>query len=125
MDTWKLQKLVYYSYAWHLVWDSERLFEERIEAWANGPVIPELYQVHRGRYTIDAWPQGRISNLTVPQRETMDVVVKHYGRRTGYALRELTHREPPWREARRGLAPGERGQSVITDGALADYYGSL
>ncbi len=39
MTTWKLQKLVYYSKAWHLVWEGEPLFPEHIEAWANGPVV--------------------------------------------------------------------------------------
>ena len=29
----KLQKLVYYSQAWSLVWDDKPLFEEEIEAW--------------------------------------------------------------------------------------------
>ena len=46
----KLQKLVYYSQVWNLVWDEEPLFYEQIEAWANGPVIPVLYDVHRGYY---------------------------------------------------------------------------
>jgi uncharacterized phage-associated protein len=38
MTTGKLQKLVYYSQAWSLVWDQRPLFNERIEAWANGPI---------------------------------------------------------------------------------------
>lgn len=42
MTTWKLQKLVYYSQAWSLVWDDDVLFPEEIEAWANGPVVREL-----------------------------------------------------------------------------------
>ena len=29
----KLQKLVYYSQAWSVVWDGEALFDDRIEAW--------------------------------------------------------------------------------------------
>ncbi len=33
MTAMKLQKLVYYSQAWGLVWDEEPLFPERIEAW--------------------------------------------------------------------------------------------
>ncbi len=33
MSSMKLQKLVYYSQAWHLVWDDEPLFPERIQAW--------------------------------------------------------------------------------------------
>jgi len=48
VTAWKLQKLVYYSQAWSLVWDVRPLFPERIEAWANGPVCPELYAQHRG-----------------------------------------------------------------------------
>jgi uncharacterized phage-associated protein len=43
VTTWKLQKLVYYSQAWSLVWDDEPLFPEEIQAWANGPVCPALY----------------------------------------------------------------------------------
>jgi len=35
MSAMKLQKLVYYSQAWHLVWDDAPLFEERVEAWAT------------------------------------------------------------------------------------------
>ena len=31
----KLQKLVYYSQAWSLIWDEKPLFEEEIEAWAK------------------------------------------------------------------------------------------
>lgn len=34
----KLEKLVYYAQAWHLVWEDTPLFASRIEAWANGSV---------------------------------------------------------------------------------------
>lgn len=125
MDTWKLQKLAYYSQAWHLTWEGEPLFADRIEAWANGPVVPTLYQGHRGEYKVERWPRGRISNLTKAERESIDAVLRHYGRMTGYALREQSHQEPPWRDARAGLLPGERGNSVITLDSLVDYYGSL
>jgi hypothetical protein len=37
----------------------------------------------------------------------------------------MTHQENPWLEARRGLAPGERGYREISHAALAEYYGSL
>jgi uncharacterized phage-associated protein len=48
MTAMKLEKLVYYSQVWSLVWTERELFRERIEAWANGPVIPSLYRLHRG-----------------------------------------------------------------------------
>jgi uncharacterized phage-associated protein len=49
MSAMKLQKLVYYARAWHMVWEDAHLFREDIEAWANGPVVRELYNVHRGK----------------------------------------------------------------------------
>lgn len=60
MTTMKLQKLCYYAQAWHLVWAEKPLFDEPIQAWANGPVCPELYQAHKGKFDIDAreLPQG-------------------------------------------------------------------
>ena len=34
----KLQKLLYYAQAWFLALQDKPLFDERIEAWAHGPV---------------------------------------------------------------------------------------
>ncbi|MBL8173922.1 MAG: DUF4065 domain-containing protein [Bryobacterales bacterium] len=48
----ELQKLVYYSEAWSLVWEALPLFRARIEAWANGSVVPQLYRLHRGTQMI-------------------------------------------------------------------------
>jgi uncharacterized phage-associated protein len=125
LDTWKLQKLVYYSQSWHLVWDEEPLFTNRIEAWANGPVVPALYREHRGSFRVSTWPQGRVGNLTRAQRESIDVVLEHYGRFTGYTLREMTHRERPWREARQGVPAGAASTNEITRDSMQSYYGSL
>jgi len=125
LDTFKLQKLAYYCEAWHLVWEGEPLFSEPIEAWAGGPVVPELYAAHRGRYSIDAWPQGSPSKLTESQRDTVHVVVAAYGKLTGRQLSQLTHGEEPWRKARGGLAPGARGSQVIELDDLLDYYSGL
>lgn len=53
MSHMKLQKLCYYSQAWHLAWEGVPLFPERIEAWANGPVVPVLYEALRGEFQVD------------------------------------------------------------------------
>lgn len=55
----------------------------------------------------------------------MDAVLKFYGDKSPFWLSELTHREQPWIDARRGLAPGERGRAEITHAAMAEYYSSL
>lgn len=39
----KLQKLLYFAYGIHLYLFDERLFEDEIQAWDLGPVIPSIY----------------------------------------------------------------------------------
>lgn len=125
MTAMKLQKLVYYSQAWSLVWDEAPLFPERIEAWSNGPVCPDLYQLHKGQFMISDWPTGNPAALSKDQQETVVQVVGSYGRLTSQALSDLTHRESPWRDARAGLPPTVRSDAEITPAAMAEYYESL
>jgi uncharacterized phage-associated protein len=125
MTAMKLQKLVYYAQAWSVVWDERPLYPERIEAWANGPVVRDLYDVHRGSFEVSEWPRGDAGRLTAQERATVDSVLQFYGHRSAQWLSELTHREQPWLSARRGLPDGERGNREITLAALEEYYGSL
>lgn len=126
MTAMKLQKLVYYTQAWSLVWDERRLFPERIEAWANGPVVPALFDAHRGQFQVaaDSIP-GNPGNLDPVAVETIDAVLHYYGDKSSQWLSELTHSERPWVDARCGLAPGERGSREITLAAMHEYYDSL
>jgi uncharacterized phage-associated protein len=122
----KLQKLVYYAQAWHLVWEDQPLFNERIEAWANGPVVPTLYQKHRGQFYVEPGSlRGDPGALTQDEAESIDSILITYGKRNSQWLSDLTHREAPWQDAREGLQPGDRGDAVITHAAMAEYYGSL
>lgn len=121
----KLQKLLYYSQAWSLVWDEAPLFSERIEAWANGPVVRDIYERHRGEFFVSEWPTGDATRLSKKQKDTVDAVVKFYGDKTAQYLSDLTHAEAPWSGARAGLPPGEPSNAEITHAALAEYYGSL
>ena len=125
MTTMKLQKLVYYSQAWSLVWDEKPLFEEKIEAWANGPVIRNLFDYHRGMYEISSMPLGNPRLLNQEQQDTVDAVLEYYGHRSAQWLIELTHMEDPWIQARKGLPKLERGNRIIPLDAMADYYSSL
>lgn len=125
MTAMKLQKLVYYCQAWALVWDEKPLFGERIEAWANGPVVRELYERHRGQFLVTQWPWGSPDSLDKTERETVDAVMDFYGDKPAVWLSNLTHQEDPWLDARKGLAPGEPGCKEITHAAMAEYYEGL
>jgi len=121
----KLQKLLYYSQAWHLVWRDKPLFQARVEAWVNGPVVPEVYRYHRGQFQIAKWSKGDRKALDASERKAVDAVLKFYGGKTSQWLRNLTHQEDPWIKARGGALPGQRTQHEITRAAMAEYYGSL
>ncbi len=125
LTTIKLQKLVYYTQAWSLVWDEQPLFRDKIEAWASGPVIPRLYQAHKGRFIVGRIPGGNARKLKATQKETVDAVLGYYGRKSAQWLVDLTHKERPWRKARGNLPPGQRSHNVISHESMASYYISL
>lgn len=121
----KLQKLLYYSQAWSLVWDEAPIFRERIEAWINGPVVREIYEAHRGQFMVSGAPKGDPSLLSDVQRETVDSVLEHYAEKSAQYLSDLTHTEDPWNLARKDLPDDVRGNREIPHDVMAWYYGSL
>src|SRR6218665_2697098 len=78
MSTMKLQKLCYYTQGWSLSWDERPLFENPIQALANGPVICDLYMQHRGQFSVNTCPRGDTSRLTGCEADTIDVVLGSY-----------------------------------------------
>lgn len=125
MTTIKLQKLVYYSQAWSLVWDEKPLYSEEIEAWANGPVVQKLFSFHRGQYEISSMPIGNKDLLSNEEKETVDSVLEFYGDKKSQWLIELSHMEEPWKNARTGMTDMSRGNKKIKLSDMAEYYSAL
>jgi len=125
-DTMKLQKLLYYSQGWSLAWDGVPLFDDRIEAWANGPVVPSVFRNHKGRFVVTDWSAfGDAKTLTKSEQETVDVVLRHYGKSTGQALADLTHTERPWLEARASTPLGHSSKAEVKKDTMQDFFGGL
>ena len=125
MTTMKLQKLIYYCQAWSLVWEEKPLFDEKIEAWASGPVVRDLYNHHRGAFLISDIKRGDVDNLTKEQKGTINAVLAAYSDKPAQWLADLTHMEKPWNEARKGIELGENCESEITPALIHEYYSSL
>ena len=127
LSTWQLQKLCYYAQAWELAWTGDPLFDEDFQAWRNGPVCKELFDIHKGKYSISKsdFPYGDSSHLTAEQKSDIDIVLKDYGNMLPYELRELSHSEDPWINARGGIPDYENCETVIKKPDIAYYYGSL
>lgn len=125
-STMKLQKLLYYSQGWSLAWDGEPIFDDQIEAWANGPVVHSVFAKHRGLFRIEGkWPHGDADALSQDQRETVDAVIGFYGNLTGQELSDMTHGERPWVEARGDLPLGARSNEPLNMDTMQDYFGAL
>lgn len=126
LTTMKLQKLVFYSQAKYLVEYGEPLFEERIEAWANGPVVRELFLRHRGEFIVLPGKLGpeRLQDYSARIQAVVNEVIGCFGDKTGAELSELTHSELPWKDARHGLSPSVRSNAEITRESIKAFYSS-
>lgn len=122
MTAMKLQKLVYYCQAWWSVRTDTRLFPETIYAWAYGPVVYDLFELHRGCYAVSRLSEGDAEALSSEVTEFLGQVLEHYGVMDGRKLSELTHQEDPWRYARTGLQDGARGSAEIPWESMRAYY---
>ena len=126
MTTIKLQKLVYYSQAWCLVWTEKPLFPEEIQAWANGPVVPVLYNKHKGEFKVDSSFDfgGDVNNLTDDEKDTIDHVLDYYGNAKAWQLADLTYREDPWKNARGDIPISHKSKNIISNSSMIEYYKS-
>lgn len=123
ITTLKLQKLVYYSQAWAMVWDDQPLFDEDFEAWVNGPVVISLFHALKGNYFTPSFIVGSdISKLTTEQTDTIEHVLEDYSNYTSSELVLITHQEEPWIKARKGLGEREPGHNIIPKESILDYY---
>jgi uncharacterized phage-associated protein len=118
----KLEKLVYYCQGWHLGRHHARLFAERIEAWREGPVVPDLYQRHRQQYSVASWPTGQSGNLSQLESATVDWVVRRYGEFSAIELSRMTHNELPWREARGALPENANSTVPVRVEIIEEFY---
>ncbi|WP_296009593.1 Panacea domain-containing protein [uncultured Adlercreutzia sp.] len=127
-STMKLQKIVFYSHAYHLVRTGEPLVDEKIEAWANGPIFPALFDKHRRSFVVS---RGFFSGFAkgAPLKSSEVIALRAalgaFRDMTGAELSELTHSESPWADARKGLAPAARSHNQISDESIMKFYSSL
>ena len=111
-DLLQLIKLCYLTYGWYLAWHDKCLFEQKVEAWKYGPVIPELYYALR-HYRDEPLPANCLESLvregkdkfrlSEEMKELIDAVVDYYGECSGITLSALTHQKgSPWEKTYTG-----------------------
>lgn len=98
----KLQKLLYYFQGVYTSDSGEPLFNDRIVAWAHGPVVRTVwddYKIYGGSPIPAPRRLNALSLFTAYQREIMERVYVYYGQYTAWKLRNMTHNERPWKQA--------------------------
>ncbi len=125
-----LQRLCYYAQAWSITWDKFALFEEEFEAWASGPVCPELYNIFDLPKDLNVNANKLKSYISgycfsKDEKETLDVIIKDYGAKESHWLSELVRKEKPWLETRGSLSLKESSNTVISKKMMLEYYSSL
>jgi uncharacterized phage-associated protein len=123
----RLQKLLYYVQGWALAALRRPMFEERIEAWTNGPVVKKVCQHFKeyGRELISPAQAPTPDGLGNEDRAFIEAVWEAYKRHSATALVSMTHEEGPWREARKGLGPEAHSDEEITHAALRQWFGPM
>ena len=130
----KMQKLMYYAYAWGLVFFNDsvgnlqnKLFDGEFEAWVQGPVDRQLYNQFAGfSYNPIHMPPGK-SLIHVKSPNVLDLLQQindKYGDFSGNQLERLTHQEQPWLNARGDAKPLDPGKNIISDSDMYSFYGS-
>lgn len=116
----KIQKLVYYAQGFSLAITGEPLFDEKIEHWDHGPVVPDLYHAlkNNGSSVIVA-PDDYIpsDHLSEEQINLIKEVQDVYGQFSAWKLRDMTHLEDPWMNTL-------SGQEITTD-SLKTFFKTL
>lgn len=121
----KLQKLLYYAQAMHLATTDEPLFENRIEAWENGPVVKDMFIEYRHNNFVERTRDEEL-NYGDFDEKTLKVfqIINHvYGTQSSEQLVDLTHSEEPWSELEDEAK--NRMNPEITKEKMKNYYKSL
>lgn len=131
----KLQKLLYFIQAVFIIDKGKQCFNDQIEAWDFGPVVPKAYREFKmygcadippiTSYFIfdedDIWNTRRVefdeSIIKRKDRKAINKVVDMFSEYTATDLVQLTINQLPWENV---YEPGMN--NVITPDMLKEYY---
>jgi len=121
----KLQKLLYNAQGVYLAIHGVPLFEEAIEAWAHGPVIPEVYEKYRDKGKNNIVVTLTDENKNIIEKieedpevsEILNLVYDNFAIYTAWQLREMSHKDNgPWDQTMK------KGDKIIDNEIIKRYF---
>lgn len=99
----KLQKLLYYAQGYSLAILGTPIFDDYIENWQHGPVVPTVYQTYK-KYGAQWLPPSfpELDKFSESELFILNKVRREKGCYTAWFLRDQTHQEYPWLNTTQG-----------------------
>ena len=118
----KLQMLTYYSQALSFAIRNDFLFNEDFEAWVHSPMSPILYYEYK-KFRFDDIPKPpKMPCIDTEYFNIIKITWQMYGEKDDKYLENKTHRELPYRLARKDLDFHESSNEIISKDIMNRYY---
>lgn len=123
-----LEKLLFFSNGVNYALNGSRLIHEESQAWAHGPVYPQIYDRYKrfGYKPIDDGIYSThgcmLSKLTDEEINAIDLVINTFGYYSPKTLEKISHSQEPWKEKRIGYKEDEAGREVIDEDSIRLFY---
>ena len=114
----KLQKLLYYMQGFYLAIFEEPLFDDEIEAWMYGPVVPSIYNIYNkdGKAPLYNDDDYESIEMSAEHEDLFSQVYSAYGQFSAIKLMEMTHKEKPWKSVNTGHG------NIISKDIIKKYF---
>lgn len=118
----KLQKLLYFAQGYSYAFNDEKLFEDDMEAWVHGPVVPSVYHTYKAFVFSPIDIDYKLDDFSEKILDVLNYVKNNFSKYDSKYLEEITHNQEPWLSARNGLDPDERSVKTISKESIANYF---
>lgn len=116
----KLQKILYFVQAEFLVGTGRACFDDDIEAWPHGPVVPAVYFQYLiyGSTSIPDQGNDGFEVISRQDKNHLDAIIDTAAKYSASGLERITHRQKPWINAYK------RDNKVIKRAEIKEYFSS-
>ncbi len=121
----RLHKLLYYVQGWSLAMRKKEIFSDPIQAWTYGPVVPAVWRKFRHYESQVILPTDEPSPSSTLDKEAKSFIERvwdTYKEFSALKLKEMTHKEGPWKNSRIGVPPGSLCTNIISPTVMKEYF---
>lgn len=115
----KLQKILYFAQAYYLSKLNKPLFNETIEAWEYGPVVPSVYRKYSKHGSETILVEKDEPSISDEDKQNLKRIWDLFGGYSAGRLVEIAHAHSPWKEAYASQ------NKVISHKSISEYYSPL